>query len=75
MDGLCNLSVAFVAAAGVSACCRAVRPEMVAPSDSLIRVRPLPMPSSIVIVAEKGGPTVTALTASIKNSLSGSAFL
>ena len=75
IEGLCSFKVAFAALEGVRAFCSAVRPEIVAPSDSLIRVRPFPTPSSRVSVAEKGGPTVTALTASIKNSLSGSAFL
>ena len=75
IDGLCNLIVALEEAAGVSACCRAVKPWIWAPSLSLIKVKPLPIPSSSVIVAEKGGPTVTASTASMKNSFSGSRFL
>ena len=75
IEGLCNLIVALAAADGVNACCNAVRPEIVLPVDSSIRVNPFPTPSSRVSVAEKGGPTVTPLTASIKNSLSGSAFL
>ena len=75
IDGLCNLIVALAVAACVSACCKAVKPWIWAPSLSLIKVKPLPIPSSSVIVAEKGGPTVTPLTASIKNSFSGSRFL
>ena len=74
IDGLWSLTVAFAAAEGVRAFCNAVKPEIVAPSESLIKERPFPMPSSKVMVAVNGGPTETALTASMKNSLSGSAF-
>ena len=75
IDGLCNLIVALDAAAGVSACCNAVRPVTVLPVAVSIKLNPLPTPSSSIRVAEKGGPTVTPDTVSIKNSLVGSAFV